>query len=77
MVEIDDYLESEGRPLDMLNSIHDALDFQFAPEYRGVYNECLSIMTRFGPDDLIPLDVPLGVDDGEGSNWSEATFGAE
>lgn len=75
MVEIDDYLESVGRPIDMLNSIHDALDFQFDPAHRKVYNECIEIMQRFGPDDLITLDVPLGVDHDEGANWAVATFG--
>lgn len=78
MVEIDDYLESEGRPpVDVLNNIHDALDYQFAPEYRKVYENCLDIMTRFGPDDLIHLDIPLGIDVDEGRTWAEATFGAE
>jgi len=77
MVEIDDYLESVGRPIDMLNSIHDALDFQFAPDHRAVYNECIDIMQRFGPNDLITLDVPLGVDHDEGPNWAVATFGEE
>lgn len=78
IVEIDDYLESEGRPpVDVLLNIHDSLDFQFDPAYRPVYNECLSIMTRFGPNDLITLDVPLGIDVGEGKTWSEATFGLE
>ena len=78
MVEIDDYLESEGRPpVDLLNNIHDAFDFQFDPAHRSVYNECLDIMTRFGPDDVITLDVPMKVDPGEGKTWAEATFGEE
>ena len=78
MVEIDDYLDSEGRPpVDVLCNCHDALNFQFDPAHRAVYNECLAIMVRFGPDDLIPLDVPMKVEPGEGKNWSEATFGAE
>lgn len=82
LVEIDDYLESEAkggvRPLvDVLNNIHDALDFQFDESARPVYNECIEIMQRFGPDDLITLDVPLGVDHDEGRNWAEATFGVE
>lgn len=78
MVEIDDYLESEGRPpVHLLNNIHDAFDFQFDPAHRKVYTECLGIMTRFGPNDLIPLDVPMEIDAGEGKTWAEATFGAE
>lgn len=78
MVELDDYLESEGRPpVDLLNNIHDALDFQFDLAHRKVYDECIDIMQRFGPDDLIHLDVPLGVDHDEGRNWAIATFGEE
>lgn len=77
LVEIDDYLESIGRPIDILNSIHDAIDFQFAPECRSVYDECIEIMQRFGEQDLITLDVPLGVDRDEGPNWAIATFGEE
>lgn len=77
MVEIDDYLESIGRPMDMLNNIHDAISFQFAPEHRHVYNRCIEIMQQFGPDDPITLDVPLGVDCNEGKNWAIATFGEE
>lgn len=76
MVEIDDYLESEGRPpVHVLSNIHDALDFQFDEAHRHVYDNCLTIMTRFGPDDLIPLDVPISIDAGEGPNWAIATFG--
>lgn len=78
MVELDDYLESEGRPpVEVLNNIHDAFDFQFDPAHRKVYNECLDIMTRFGPNDPIPLDVPMEIDAGEGPNWAVATFGEE
>lgn len=78
MVEIDDYLESEGRPpVEMLNNIHDAIDFQFDPDYRPVYDRCIEIMQQFGPDDLIHLDLPLGVDHDEGENWAIATFGEE
>ena len=78
MVEIDDFLESEGRPpLDMLNNIHDAIDFQFAPEARPVYDRCIEIMQQFGENDLIHLDVPLGVDHNVGANWAIATFGEE
>jgi len=78
MVEIDDYLEHEGRPpVNLLNNIHDAFDFQFDPDYRKVYRECLDIMTRFGPSDAIPLDIPMEIDAGEGVNWADATFGEQ
>lgn len=77
MVEIDDYLESEGRPLDMILNIHDDLNFDFDEAARPVYEECKAIMTRFGPEDLIPLDIPMGIDSGEGPNWALATYGPE
>jgi DNA polymerase-1 len=75
MVEIDDYLASEGRPIDMINSVHDALDFQFAEEHRPVFQRCLDIMTGIG--DQFKIDVPITVDVGEGNSWAEATFGEE
>jgi DNA polymerase I len=77
MVEIDDYLASEGRPLDMLLNCHDALSFQFPEEARPQLEECLRIMCAFGPDDAIPLTVPITVDAGEGTCWATAKFGEE
>ncbi len=78
MVEIDDYLASEGRPVDLLNNFHDALDFQFEEgKGRKHYDECLSIMTRFGEGDAIPIDVPITVDAGDGASWAIATYGEE
>lgn len=77
LVEIDDYLKSEGRPIDVLNSVHDSIDFQFDEGHRKVYNECLRIMTDFSPGQLIELDVPMVVDAGEGKSWAEATWGGK
>lgn len=86
MVEIDEYLKSAGRPVDMLNSIHDDLVFQFPEEHRKHYDECLRIMQAFGPDDVLclrqkldgqPVIIPLPVDPGEGANWADATYGVK
>lgn len=77
MVEIDDYLASEGRPISLLNNVHDAIDYSFSEDNRKHYDRCLQIMTDFGPNCLIKLDVPMAVDAGEGRNWAEATFGVE
>lgn len=78
MCEVDDYLESLGRPdVEMLNNVHDALDYQFRPELEHVYKECQRIMQDFGPGRLIELDLPLRVDPGEGKNWAIATYGEE
>jgi DNA polymerase I len=77
MAEIDEYLENIGRPIDVLNNIHDDLAFQFPEEYRQIYYDCIGIMTDFGDDAVIPLDVPITVDTGEGPNWAIATYGEE
>jgi len=79
MVEVDEYLESVGRPVDMLNNVHDALDFQFedTAEIRQTYINCLDIMTDFGPGAAIELDIPMGIEAQIGANWSEATYGKD
>lgn len=75
MCEIDAYLRSEGDRVHMLNNVHDSLDFQYLPEDEKIYKEALRIMTSFGDQDVIKLDVPIKVDHMEGRNWSEATWG--
>lgn len=77
LVQIDEYLASEGRPIDVLNNVHDALSFQFDNAQRMHYTECLRIMTDFSPGQLIEMDVPLGVDAGEGPTWGIATYGEQ
>jgi DNA polymerase I len=75
LVQIDQYLRSEGRPVDMLLAIHDSIDFQFRMESRQAYDECKRIMTDFGPDQPIHLAVPMPIDEGLGQDWGEATYG--
>lgn len=77
MVELDDYFASTGRTIDLLNNVHDAFDLQFAESDRATYNEALRIMTSFGPEDQIKLDVPITVEAGEGPDWAIATWGPE
>lgn len=75
-VELDEYSRANGEPFDLLNNVHDAFDLQFEEKNRKHYEEALRIMTSFGPDDMITLDVPMTVDAGEGASWAEATWGA-
>jgi DNA polymerase I-like protein with 3'-5' exonuclease and polymerase domains len=75
MVECDEYLRAENRPIDILNNVHDAVDYQFPEEHRRHLDECLRIMQSFGPDDVISLRLPMTVDGDEGRNWAEATYG--
>lgn len=78
MVQIDEYLASEGRPMDLINNIHDDLSYDFNEDARQHYEKCLEIMQDFSSEGQpILLDVPLRVDPGEGRNWAEATFGPE
>lgn len=74
MVELDDYLESEGRPLDILMNCHDANEFQFDEGARPHYERCLQIMSNFGEGELIEIDLPMEVDSGEGSDWAMASY---
>ncbi len=77
LVECDDYLESVGRPIDMLVNCHDSIEFQFREEHRYAFEECLRIMAAFGTGDALPLDIPMVVDVKEGSDWALATFGED
>lgn len=74
MCELDEYLRSEGEPVELLASVHDALDFQFSEGNRKHYEYCLKTMTSFGPDDVISFDVPFTIDAKEGASWAEATY---
>lgn len=75
MVELDEFFEANSADVQILNNVHDSFDFQFSEDSRKHYEKALSIMTNFGPDDLIHVTIPMEVDVGEGRSWSEATWG--
>ena len=75
LVRIHEYLQSEGVDVQLLANIHDSIDVQFYEEDRRHYEECLRLMVDFGPDKLINLRVPMGIESGEGHNWAVATYG--
>jgi len=77
LVEIDEYLESVGRPVDILNTVHDSISFQFEQEHEEIYKNCLKIMNFFGSNCMIHLSVPFKTDDDIGENWSVATYGSD
>jgi len=77
MADIDDYFESEGDRVRILNNVHDALDFSANPDDRPIVDEALRIMADFGPGLSVELTVPLAVECGVGNNWSEATYTKE
>jgi DNA polymerase-1 len=77
LVEIDEYLASIGRPVDILNTVHDSISFQFDKEHLDIYEDCLDIMNDFNNGGPITLDVPFYSDSDIGANWAEATYGEE
>jgi DNA polymerase-1 len=76
LVELQDFYDSEGADIDILNNVHDAIDQQFDPGSRDVYERGLKLLTDFGPESALPLTIPMEIDTGEGKSWSEATWGA-
>jgi DNA polymerase I-like protein with 3'-5' exonuclease and polymerase domains len=72
MVLVDEHCRSEGG-IDMLNNVHDSLDFQFLPEKREAYEHAKRIMCDFPIIDVVPIEV----EDGCGHNWSIASYGEE
>lgn len=77
LVEMDDYLESVGRPIDLLLNCHDAFDMQMEEEARPHYNELIRIALDFGPTAVIKLSIPMAIESGEGRTWAEATYGPD
>jgi DNA polymerase I-like protein with 3'-5' exonuclease and polymerase domains len=77
MAEVDDFLVENDDKVHILNNVHDSIDYQFFEDDRKIYEEAIRIMEQFGDDDLIPLDVPMVVEAGEGPNWAIATYGEE
>ena len=76
MVEVGEYLHqnAQGENIDMLMNCHDAVDFQFDEDTRPHYDRCIDIMQDFGPESLLPIDLPITLDQGIGKNWAEATY---
>lgn len=78
MCQMDEYYESEGDRVNLLNQIHDDLAHQFFEADRRVYEQGLRLMTDFDSvDQPIRIDVPLRIDTKEGRTWAEATYGPE
>jgi DNA polymerase-1 len=73
MVLIDEYCRSEGG-IDMINNVHDSIDFQYEPGRKYVYEESLRIMCDFP---IIRQVVPVEVEEDSGENWSIASYGED
>ncbi|KAA3608065.1 MAG: DNA polymerase I [Planctomycetota bacterium] len=68
MIRLDRRLEKEGLQARMLLQVHDELVFDCPPEEL----ESLSQLAKQEMEQVHPLDVPLKVDVGHGSDWASA-----
>lgn len=75
MCEMDEYFESEGDTVHLLNNVHDAYLEQFYEQDRTIFERGCEIMVDFSEGQEITLDIPMAADGHEGSNWSIATYG--
>jgi DNA polymerase-1 len=69
MVRIDELCRSVGG-IDMINNVHDSIDFQYDPDKEHVYREALEIMCDF-PE----IRVPIEVEEDSGPDWAWASYG--
>ncbi len=68
MVDIHAILEKESPQIRMLLQVHDELLFEVPAETR----ESVENLVRRAMEEVYPLDVPLKVEIGWGTNWTEA-----
>ena len=71
MVKIDALCRSAGG-IDMLNNVHDSIDFQYTADKEEVYREALRVMCDFPQ-----IKVPLEVEEDSGPDWAWASYGED
>lgn len=76
-VDVDEYLESEGDQVHLLNTVHDSFGLQYHPDQHKTLTNVRTIMEDFGPGRAVELTVPMVVDADEGDSWAVATWGLE
>ena len=69
MVRID-AMSREVGGIDMLNNVHDSLDFQYFPDREDAYKRALEMMCDF-PE----ISIPIEVDEDSGPDWAWASYG--
>lgn len=69
MVKIDEMCRQVGG-IDILNNVHDSLDFQYTPDRHKHYKEALDIMCDF-PE----IRVPIEIEEDSGPDWGWASYG--
>lgn len=79
LIRMDEYFESEGDTVGILNTVHDScdLDVPEGPEYEAIALQGLRFMCEFGPGRRVYLRVPMAIEYAWGSDWSEATYDSQ
>ena len=68
MLNIQDWIDSEGHEIKMFMQVHDELVFEINSEKADEYANKIKLMMS----NALKLHIPLEVDIGIGSNWQEA-----
>jgi len=71
MVNIDRMCREVGG-IDMLNNVHDSIDFQYTPGREKAYRDALATMCDFPM-----LRVPIEVEEDSGPDWGWASYGED
>jgi hypothetical protein len=58
--------------IDMLNNVHDSIDFQYTPGREKAYRDALATMCDFPM-----LRVPIEVEEDSGPDWAWASYGED
>ena len=74
MVEIDEMFARNGDVGHLMLQVHDALDWEVPPDRMDLDEEARRIMTSFGPEDQITIDIPMRVDSCVAADWGRASF---
>jgi len=69
MVKLDE-LHREVGGINMINNVHDSIDFQYREDRHDAYEQSLRIMCDFPQ-----IKVPIEVDDDSGPDWAWASYG--
>lgn len=79
MADMDDYFESEGDIVGILNTVHDSIDLDVpdTPEAHEIAMTGLRFMAQYGPGRRYELGVPMAAEWARGRSWGEASYDAE
>jgi DNA polymerase-1 len=74
LIRMDEYFESEGDDVGIINTVHDSVDIDVPEGREDVGVQGLRFMCEYGPGRRVDMLVPMAVEYSFGSSWSEATY---